>query len=170
MFKSYLLITLRSMMKNKLFVMINILGLGLAIGVCIVAFLNWKFNKQWDDQQQNAKDIYRIQAWHEVNGKSDRFACVPLPLAENIRQILNEDEEAIRFTIDDRNVRIGDEIFRTNFAYADSAFLRVFTFQILSGDRKQLNDKSTVFISDELAIKYFHRLDVTGESLTQVIE
>ena len=149
--------------------MINILGLGLSIGVCITAFLNWKFNDQWDSQQQQAAGIYRIQSWHEVNGKSDRFGSVPVPLAENIRPILNDDEEAIRFTLDDRNVRIADEIFRANFAFADSSFLRVFTFQLLSGDRKQIHDKSTVFISDELALKYFHRLDVTGESLTQMV-
>jgi putative ABC transport system permease protein len=84
MIKSYFLITLRSMMKNKLFVMINIIGLGLSIGVCITAFLNWKFNDQWDSQQRQAAGIYRIQSWHEVNGKSDRFGSVPVPLAARV--------------------------------------------------------------------------------------
>ena len=38
MIKNYLLITFRSLMKNKLFILINVFGMGIAIACCITAF------------------------------------------------------------------------------------------------------------------------------------
>jgi predicted outer membrane lipoprotein len=62
-------------MRNKLFIIINVLGLGLAITFCIIAWLNWKFSEDWDKGQQNAESIYRIQFWHDVPGKSERWGA-----------------------------------------------------------------------------------------------
>ena len=48
MFKNYLLVTFRNLLKNKIFTLINILGLGIALAVCIVAFFNHMFNYEFD--------------------------------------------------------------------------------------------------------------------------
>ena len=53
MLKNYLKITLRSLLKYKVFVSINIVGLGLALACCIVAYLNSDFN--WDFDKNHAQ-------------------------------------------------------------------------------------------------------------------
>lgn len=61
MFKNYLVVAFRNLLKNKVFTIINILGLGLALAVCIVAFFNHMFNYEFDRQNENFDEIYRVQ-------------------------------------------------------------------------------------------------------------
>ena len=168
MLKNYILITLRHMMKNKLFIFINVLGIGLAIALCIIAYLNWKFSDDFDRAQTNAEKIYRVQFWHEVQGKSEQFGMSPVPLADHIRQNIEEVENVVAFLPVDGNFRIGDELFQTSFAYADSLFFEMFRFEMLHGNVSDFKDKKTIFISDELARTYFDREDVAGQQITRI--
>ncbi len=53
-------------------------------------------------------------------------------------------------------------------AYADSAFFDLFTFELKAGTFSALHDKSQIFISDELARKYFDTEEVVGRQITQI--
>ncbi|MFT6941432.1 MAG: putative ABC transport system permease protein, partial [Cyclobacteriaceae bacterium] len=46
MLKNFLIVTFRQLFKNKIYVGINIVGLGLALACCIVAYQNAKYD--WD--------------------------------------------------------------------------------------------------------------------------
>ncbi|MFN8887870.1 MAG: ABC transporter permease, partial [Cyclobacteriaceae bacterium] len=67
------------------------------------------------------------------------------------------------------DMRIGEEVFGDQMAYADSAFFDLFSFQLKNGDISSFHDKGKVFISDKIAKKYFNRDDVVGQQLTQII-
>src|SRR5262245_9604916 len=122
MIKNYLLITLRSMMKNKLFIFINVFGMGIAIASCIVAYLNWDFSASWDEYHLNRARIYRVQFWREFQGKRDRYGLAPMPLANYIRQNFNEVSKVVRYHNSYCDIRIGDEVFGTGMAFVDSGF------------------------------------------------
>ena len=47
MLRNYLLVTLRNLYKNKVYALINILGLGLALAICIVAYFNHMFGYEF---------------------------------------------------------------------------------------------------------------------------
>ena len=51
-----------------------------------------------------------------------------------------------------------------------SLVFEIFTLPLTHGSIKSFNGKGKIFISDELAIKYFQREDVVGEQVTQVNE
>lgn len=170
MIKNYLLITFRSMMKNKLFIFINMFGIAIAIACCIVAYLNWSFHNEWDSHHTNAKKIYRVQFWHDFQGRKNRHGIAPMAMANHIRQNFSDVDKVVRFIPRWGNFRIGTEIFSTSLSYTDSAFFEVFTFDMLYGNPADLGDKSKVFISDEIARKYFNKEDVVGYPLTQIIE
>ena len=70
MLRNYLKIALRNLRKRVLFVFINILGMGFAVALCIVAYLNWEFRNNWDKDQTNSKEIYRVQ--FRVYSRGDR--------------------------------------------------------------------------------------------------
>lgn len=168
MFKNYILITLRSMMRNKVFIFINVAGMGIAIALCMIAYLNWDFRDNWDNVQQNADKIYRIQFWHEALGDTERYGTSPLPLANHIRENFRDVKEVVRFVPSYSNIRIGDNLFNTSVVYADSMFFDMFTFRLKYGSAADFRRKSNIFISDELALKYFNREDVVGEQITQL--
>ncbi|MGC4021680.1 MAG: ABC transporter permease [Cyclobacteriaceae bacterium] len=169
MIKNYLLITFRSLMKNKLFILINVFGMGIAVACCIVAYVNWDFADKWDATQLNAEKIYRVQFWRDFQGKHERFGMTPNPLAGHVKNNFKDVSKVVRYTSTYTDIRIGEEIFGTQFAFADSAFFDLFTFKLKYGTFPDFYDKSKAFISDELARKYFNKEDVVGKQITQVI-
>src|ERR1041385_9430076 len=98
MIKNYLIITLRSLMKNKLFILINVFGMGIAIACCIVAYLNWDYADKWDVTQLNADKIYRVQFNREFQGKHERYGMVPNPLGTHIRSNFKDVSKVVRYT------------------------------------------------------------------------
>lgn len=168
MFKNYILITLRSLLKNKVFILINVLGMGTAVGCCIVAFLNWDFSASFDKNHVKAETIYRVQAWQNYQEQRNRFATVPNPLGSLVKQNLHDVDNVVRYTTSQSNIRIGDEVFASAVAYADSGFFDLFTFTLKAGTFPAFHDKSVIFISDALARKYFDTEEVIGKQITQI--
>lgn len=168
MFRNYFLITLRSMAKNKIFVLINVLGMGIAVACCIVAYLNWEFSSNFDANHINAESIYRVQAWQDYQGKRSRHALTPTPLGNIIKENFKDVDEVVRYTTSTCNFRIGDELFSSSVAYTDSAFFDLFSFSLKGGTFSSLYDKSQILISDELARKYFNSEQVVGKQITQI--
>lgn len=169
MIKNYLLITFRSLMKNKLFILINVFGMGIAIACCITAYLNWEYSANWDKGHLNADKIYRVQFWREFQGKRDRYGMAPMPLANYIKQNFKNVDKTVRYMSSYCDMRIGDEVFGDQIAYADSAFFDLFTYELKHGSFVNFYDKGKVFISDKIARKYFNKEDVVGQSLTQIV-
>ena len=60
MLRNYFIITFRNLYKNKIYALINILGLGLALAICIVAYFNHMFGYNFDRSHENFKEIYRV--------------------------------------------------------------------------------------------------------------
>ncbi len=169
MIKNYLLITFRSLMKNKLFILINVLGMGIAIACCIVGYLNWEFSSSWDSGHANANKIYRVQFWREFQGKRDRYGLAPMPLAGFIKQNIKEVDKTVRYMSSYSDMRIGEEVFGTGMAFADSAFFDLFSYELKHGSFADFHDKGKVFISDEVARKYYNTEDAVGKPITQIV-
>ncbi len=169
MIKNYLLITWRSMIKNKFFIFINVLGLSVAIGCCIVAWFNWEFNAEFDLHHTQAKDIYRVSCVREFEGQSRLYGYAPVPLGNVMRENIPDVDEVVRMSWSFSNYKVEDNLFPGELAYVDPGFFEVFSFQMLQGDASGLNDKSRIFLSDQMALKLFGSLDVVGKPITQVI-
>jgi putative ABC transport system permease protein len=169
MIKNYLLITFRSLMKNKLFILINVFGMGIAIACCITAYLNWEYSNSWDSTQLNANKIYRVQFWREFQGKRDRYGMAPMPLAGYIKQNFKEVKKVVRYMSSYCDMRIGEEVFGDQTVFADSAYFQLFSYELKSGSFENFYDKGKIFISDEIARKYYNTEDAVGKPLTQIV-
>lgn len=169
MFKNYLLITVRSLLKNKVFILINIFGMAIAIACCIVAYFNYDFNNSFDSHHVNADKIYRVNSCREYQNNLTQFGHVPVPLGEAMRQNAGDVSEVVRYSPAGMDVRIGDELFATNIAYVDDGFFRLFTFEFKEGNATGLKDKSKIYISETLAEKYFGNEAALGKIMIQVL-
>jgi putative ABC transport system permease protein len=110
MIKNYLLITLRSLAKNKVFIIINVFGMGIAIACCIVAYVNWEFATTWDSKHVNADQIYRVQFVRDFQGRSERYGMAPMPLGNYVKQNFKEVTKVVRYTPSYSDIRIGEEV------------------------------------------------------------
>src|SRR5688572_30242219 len=119
MIKNYLLITWRSMMKNKLFISINILGLAIGIGCCIVAYFNWEYDDRFDKHHANREQIYRVSTVREFDSRTTLYGYAPEPLANVIRQNMPDVEKVVRMNWSWSNFKVGDNVFPSGLGYAD---------------------------------------------------
>ena len=169
MLKNYLKITFRSLWKNKLFAFINVFGLGIALACCIVAYLNWDFNVKFDTYHENAHKIYRVNFVRITNGEPIKNGSSPLPIGQTIRESISQVDQVIRYFPAGGNFKIGDELFSSSVGAVDPEFFEVFTFEMISGDKSLLNDKRTIFISEEKVRKHFPgSKNPVGEVLTYI--
>jgi len=169
MIKNYLLITFRNLMKNKLFIFINVFGMAISIACCIIGYFNYDFNVSFDDHHKNAGTIYRVGSVREFQNELTEFGFAPVALGNAIKQNVNGVDEVIRYTPEGRNFRVKEALFSDNTGYVDPAFFKVFTYEFIDGNG-ELTNKSGICISDELAIKYFGELKVVGKPLTQMLD
>ena len=169
MIKNYFLITWRSMMKNKLFIFINVLGLAVGIGCCIVSFFNWEFDAQFDSRHTNLNKVYRVSSVREFEARTTLYGYVPVPMGPAIKQNVPDAERQTRLSWSNSNFKVADNVFPADMNYVDPEFFEVFTFNFIAGQSASLKDKSKVFLSDEMAIKLFNSTDIVGKQITQVM-
>jgi len=169
MIKNYLLITLRSMMKNRLFIIINVLGMGVAIACCIVGYLSFEYDSTFNAVHQNSDKIYRVSAIREFDKRLTRVTYTPLPLGEVVDKTFPDVDKSTRYYHSWSNFKREDDLFPANLSYVDPEFFEMFTFEFISGDPKDLKDKTSVFVSDEMAIKLYRSPEEAfGKTITQV--
>ena len=165
----YLKSTLRSFAKNKTFVLINILGLGTALACCIVAFLNWNYNINFDSHHVQADQIYRINFNRTVNNRFVKNGSCPLPLAESITNSISQIENITRVYPSRGNFKVQNELFRTSLAGVDPSFFELFNFEFIHGSASVMEDKRTIVINKELQEKYFQNYtNPVGEIITYI--
>lgn len=169
MIKNYLLITFRSMMKSKLFISINVLGMAVSIACCIVAYYNYDFNASFDEVHVNKDKIYRVNMSREYQSRTTHYGLVPIPLGEIVRQNMQDAERVTRYSSSYADIRIGDEVFGSRLSFVDPDFFSMFTFNFIGGDASAISKKSNVLISERLAIRLFGTTDVVGKVITHIL-
>jgi len=168
MIKNYLLITLRSMMKNKVFILINIFGMGVAIACCIVAYFTYDFDSSFDTMHKNRESLYRVNSVREFENNFKDFGIAPLPMGAAIMENIEDADQVTRFSQSGSDFKREDDLFPAQLAYVDPDFFTMFTFDFIAGNPADLNDKASVFISDKMAMKLFASTDVVGNTLSQI--
>lgn len=155
MFKNYLLVTFRNLAKNRLFTFINILGLGIGLSVCIVAFFNHMFNYEFDRTHENFDEIYRITSFRDMQGREQEQGVVPATLGLEIKKDIPGIQRAARLMRTGSPVREGDDIFPAQISYIDPEFLDIFTFPLIYGDKNSLSSQGNVLVSETMSKTLF---------------
>ncbi|MBI3218651.1 MAG: ABC transporter permease [Bacteroidetes bacterium] len=169
MIKNFLLITIRSMMKNKLYIFINIFGMAISIACCIIGFFNYDHNAGFDQMHKNASTIYRVGSVREFQHTLTEFGHAPIALGLAIKQNIPDVDEVVRFSPSGGNFRVNAELLNSNLTYVDPAFFKLFTFEFIEGSGS-LQNRNEICISDEMAVKYFGKDQALGKSLTQLLD
>ena len=168
MFQNYLRLTFRTFFKNKTAFLINLIGMGIALGCCITAYVNYEYNANFDRLQTNADNLYRVSFWQDTERGQVPYGVCPIPVGNLLRENLHDGDAVIRYMSKNGQFRIDDELFRKEFIYADPSFTKIFFMDRLYGTL-DLTDKTQVLISDKLAETYFGTMDAVGKPLTQVL-
>jgi putative ABC transport system permease protein len=168
MIRNYLLVTFRNLLKNRVFTLINILGLGISLSVCIVAFFNHMFNYEFNRNNVNFDKIYRVNSFRDMEGREQEYGIVPATLGLEIKKDIPGIEKAARLIHTGSPVKVGLEVFPTEVSFIDPEFLDIFTFPILIGDKKSIENQANILVSKTMASRLFGKEYPIGKSLAIV--
>lgn len=166
MFPNYLKIAFRVLWRNKIYVVLNIVGLGFAIACCILAYLNYNYRENFDRNHVHAEHIYRLNSTRAVDGSKQPWAVVPLPLAQAMQKEHAGADRIARLSSASVVVKIKEHTFDEHIHYADKTLFDFFTFPLKYGNLSGFDQSNQVIISAAFADKYFPKQMPIGQSLT----
>ena len=182
MFRNYLKTAIRVLMKNKVFSLINILGLVISLAAFLILFLYVAFETSYDTFHENADFIYRIRNDRIYEDIHDKSAGCPPALGPTLKKEFPEVLESARlygssFVDNLVSYTPGSDSFQTasttaqdtvafnenKLFYAEASFLKMFSFPMVKGTESALDEIDTAVISISSARKYFGDKEPIGE-------
>ncbi len=174
MLRNYFRIALRNLLRNRLFSLINILGLAVGIASCIVILLYVRYELSFDKFSKNYNLIYRVAQKLEWSGKKMEIAITPAKLGPALKENFPEVKDYERIydlNLQREVVRYGDKAYYTKeFIFADTGFFNFFGYHLAEGSAtRALSAPFSVVITQAMARKYFGQEDPIGKRVQLAI-
>ena len=170
MLRNYLTIAFRNLFRQKVYSFVNIAGLAIGIGTCVLILSFVRFELSYDTYHEKADRIYRVaQERIAVDGQVMPTATSPPPLAPALRAEFPEVVQAARFIRGSSVIFHENNRFQESILFGDASVLEVFDFPLIKGDRHTaLRSPYSVVLTERAARKYFGTKDPMGQVLTFV--
>lgn len=170
MIANYFKIALRSLLKNKLFSLINIAGMGISLASCLLIGLFVWDELQYDNYHPQGDRTYRVyNISTSDDGAVSYLPIVPLPFADYMQKDFHEIEQTLR-VMDTYGEQLfdvgGKKIMESHGIYAEPAVFDFLTIRLTAGMKDEaLQKPNMVALSEELAVKYFSDGNALGKSM-----
>lgn len=168
MFKSYLKIAVRNLLRNKIYALINVVGLALGLTAVLLIMLYTKDELSFDKFHKEVNLIYRIgiDNMRPDGSLEGRMGNVGYFQAPRFSASVPEISSYVQFVNDYRNVKRAGEVKSVEVHFADSNFFNFFSFPLISGNATTaLSQPKSVVISETLAKEYFGTVDAVGKTI-----
>ena len=169
MFKNYFKTSFRSIARNKLFSLINVIGLAvsMSIGLLMIAFISEVFS--FDKFHKDGDRIYRVNnIYQEQNEDPTPFATTSIIMSDKIKESFPGVESQVLMTRGfGGDAKLGDKIIPISGLWASEDFNNVFSFEILQGNpQTMLSEPNSIVLTDETAKKLFGDTDPMNQNFT----
>ncbi len=158
MIRNYFKITIRRLLKQKIYSITNILGLTVGLTASLLIFL-WVLDEISIDRfHTKVNRIYKIMINDSYpDGRMDTYEAPTVMIGEALRNDIPEiDEVAQASWSTEMLVKSGEKKFMEPGLYADSKLFNIFSFPISMGSQvNPLPDINSICISEKLAQKLF---------------
>ena len=154
---------IRKLYRQKLFSVINLLGLTLGMVFAILAFIYAQNEYAYDKKFANTTNTYLLAC---NNGRNQEMHYgQPGVFMDEILKDVPEVNSGIRLKWSDENVKINNDRFKAiDFVYADSAFYSFLGWNLILGNPQiALCAPMSVTISEKMAKQYFKDGNIIGQ-------
>ncbi|MEP6513431.1 MAG: ABC transporter permease, partial [Parafilimonas sp.] len=159
----YFKIIVRNLWRNKLYTLINIIGLGVGIASMVWGLQDYRFSFSYDNFHKNSKNIFRV--FTKGEGNDNLKGICPTSLAIAAKNDFSIVKDAVRWDSRGLDIKTDQhEAFASQAYFTDPAFFDFFNFPLVRGTIN-LNDHATVLITQKAAEKYFGNTNPIGKTL-----
>ncbi|MCD6065743.1 MAG: macB 17 [Bacteroidetes bacterium] len=167
MFKNYLKIAIRNLYKNKIYSVINLVGLSAGITCCLLITLYVRHELSYDKFQEKGDRIARVIMEYNMGGNINKGNYTGTKVGPAFKKNFPEVEDFVKMMGSQQIVRYNDKLFtEKRFVFVDSNFFDVFSFRLLGGNPKTaLASPNSVVLSQTVAKKYFGLENPIGKTI-----
>ena len=166
MLKSYFKLGFRSLRKNRLSSTINLLGLALAVGCCMVVFEFYEWRMHMDNFHRKTDHLFVIEGVAEKDGKQQLYGNSPAPLGPLLKSDFLQIKSVTRVADKAVVIKEGDNVFRENVSFVDPSMYTNFDFPVKWGDRQHFTDEDGIVLTEDLAQKIYGKQNPVGKALS----
>jgi len=162
MIRNYFKIAFRNLRKNRVYGLINVMGLAMSMACCILIFTLVKYHLSFDNFHKDPDRIYRFVT-EQHRDEISYAASVPPPFGKAFRNDYAFAEQVARAVMSHDaliSIKQGEEIKKfkekEGATFTEPELFDIFNFPLLQGDKKTaLTEPNTAIITEHLAKKYF---------------
>ncbi|RFS16301.1 ABC transporter permease [Emticicia sp. C21] len=168
MILNYIKIAIRNLFRHKVFSFINITGLALGLAVSLLILLFVSHEVSYDTFHKNYKRIYKVGATLKMGEQEFFFSNMSGRLGDALKENAASVKAVGRKTALWNVTLETDPKHRFNesgLIFVDEGFFKIFDFKVVQGDVSAIKRPYTVFLTPEMALKYFGKENPVGKSL-----
>jgi ABC-type antimicrobial peptide transport system permease subunit len=171
MIRSYIKIAWRSLKTNRLFSIVNILGLSIGLATTLVLFLFILHERSFDNMYANKDQIYRVLL-NTTEDVLETWPKVPSALAPELKANIPSITESGRFLHhnfgESASIKAGNDVFiEDKLFWSDPSILEMFHVEIIKGTGSEnLNNPNNILLSESTAKRYFGQENPLGKTLS----
>jgi len=166
MFKSYIKVAWRNLMKSKTYSFINVFGLSVGLTCCMLITLYILNELSYDKFHKKGDNLYQLGTHFKLQGDENTLPNTPAAMGEMMKQVFPEIKETGRlvglFSEDKTLLQYKESngeiksFYQEKGYLADSTFFRMFTYDFIEGDANTaLDHPNMIVLSENVAKKIF---------------
>ncbi|MCW3092854.1 MAG: hypothetical protein JWP81_3923 [Ferruginibacter sp.] len=167
MFQNYLKQTFRSIVKNKTYSLLNIIGLsaGLVSFIFIALWVNDELS--YDKFNNNYDRIFRLISTTKTEAGIEESAVSSAPMAKALKDDYPEVENTVRLRMREEIItHKNQQVLQPGILLTDPSFFDVFNYHITTGNAATaLSEPYSIILTQSTAKKYFGDNNPIGETL-----
>ncbi|MEE8576073.1 MAG: ABC transporter permease [candidate division Zixibacteria bacterium] len=169
MIRNYVVASVRSLLKNKAYTLISVIGLSLGLGMGMFSLAYLLREMSFDQFHENKDQIYRVEMDYHHADTAWSSALVMAPLADELEREVSAIDEVALFR---HRSRVPLKVDQTTYAaghmiLAGPEFFDLFSFPLRVGDpTTALLNPNSVLITDTIARMYFADKNPIGQRIT----
>ncbi len=193
MFKNYLKIAWRNLLKNRTFSIINIAGLSFSVAFCLLLFFYIRYEQSFDTFHKKKDRLFRLEMtnlWDANDIKPEKKSLFsfltknddvenqiifPLIVGTDMQNTFPEVKSITRLQnlsdhFGDQLIKINNQVYKeSRVMYADDNFFSNFSFHLLQGNPKTvLSSPKNIVLSETIAKKFFGKENPIGKTISLV--
>ncbi len=168
MFKNYLKIAWRNLVKNKGYSAINIGGLAIGMACFLMIAMFIKHELSYDSYHESIDNIYRVVHNYDNEYSGNYQVWGNAPVGPKLKEDFSEVLQTVQFSGRSSSLlKYRDKSFQENNCfYVDATVFRIFSWPLILGNPETaLEAPYSVVLTESMAKKYFGNEDPIGKTL-----
>ncbi len=174
--KNFFITALRTLRRNKLFALINVLGLSVGISAALIIYLMVQYEFSFEKFRPGKDRTYRIVTHMSFAGSPIDNSGVPYAIVDAVRKEVRGIEASACFitgaskaAVPGAGAKPAEYRHLSDITYADQRYFQLFPAQWVAGNPSSLDQLFHVALTESRAKKYFPKLtsaQIIGRTVT----